>query len=124
MISNNCGILTSADSDEPVQPHLSLELQMMFSQYMELNIHRIFKRLAMALISLRVCAGWSETLLGAHTTLLEISCCGSYVLTFCIAVAQIIRSSVEATIANLCNRHEWWITDRLFYWASKLTAFQ
>ena len=29
-------------------------------------------RLAKALIRLRVCAGWSETLLVAHTTLLEI----------------------------------------------------
>ena len=32
----------------------------------------------MALIRLRVCAGWSEALLVAHTTLLEISCHGSY----------------------------------------------
>ena len=37
----------------------------------------IFKRQAKALISLRVCAGWSEPLLVAHTTLLEISCRGS-----------------------------------------------
>ena len=34
-------------------------------------------RQAKALISLRVCAGWSEPLLVAHTTLLEISCHGS-----------------------------------------------
>ena len=47
----------------------------MFGQ--QLNIHRIFKRLAKALIRLRVCAGWSEPLLVAHTTLLEISCHGS-----------------------------------------------
>ena len=39
----------------------------------KLNSHRIFQRLAMALIRLRVCAGWSEPLLIAHTTLLEIS---------------------------------------------------
>ena len=32
---------------------------------------------AKALISLRVCAGWYEPLLVAHTTLLEISCTGS-----------------------------------------------
>ena len=36
--------------------------------------------LANALIRLRVCAGWSEALLDAPTTLLEISCHGSYVL--------------------------------------------
>ena len=51
--------------------------QMMFSQ--QLNTHRIFKRQAKALIRLRVCAGWSETLLVAHTTLLEIPCHGSNV---------------------------------------------
>ena len=42
------------------------------------NTHRIVKRLAKALIRLRVGAGgWSEPLLVAHTTLLEISCHGS-----------------------------------------------
>ena len=35
------------------------------------SFHRIFKWLAKALISLRVCAGWSEPLLVAHTTLHE-----------------------------------------------------
>ena len=34
-------------------------------------------RLAKALIRLPVCAGWSEPLLVAHTTLFEISCHGS-----------------------------------------------
>ena len=43
-----------------------------------LNTHGIFKRLAKTLIRLRVCAGWSEALLVAHTTLLEISCHGSF----------------------------------------------
>ena len=41
------------------------------------NPRRIFKRLAKALIRLRVCAGWSEALQVTHTTLLEISCRGS-----------------------------------------------
>ena len=52
-------------------------LQMVFSQY--LNNYRILKRLAKALIRLCVCAGWSEALLVAHTTLLEISCTGSFI---------------------------------------------
>ena len=38
--------------------------------------HKLFKRLANALIRLRVYAGWSEPLLVSHTTLLEISCRG------------------------------------------------
>ena len=50
---------------------------MVFSQW--LYNHRILKRLAKALIRLRVCAGWSEALLVPHTLLLEISCTGSYV---------------------------------------------
>ena len=44
----------------------------------QLNSHEIFKWQAKALIRLRVCAGWSEPLLVAHTTLLEISCHGSF----------------------------------------------
>ena len=35
----------------------------------------------MALIRLRVCAGWSEPLLVAHTTLLEISCRGTIIIS-------------------------------------------
>ena len=46
--------------------------------FSQLNNHRIFKRVAKALISLHVCAGWSEPLLVAHTTLLEISSHGSF----------------------------------------------
>ena len=36
----------------------------------------------MTLIRLRVCTGWSEALLVAHTTLLEISCRRSYIIVF------------------------------------------
>ena len=69
-----CGILTSVDSFEHVQPPVKL-------RNFKLNTHRISKRLAKALIRPRVCAGWSEPLLVAHTTLLEISCRGSYMVT-------------------------------------------
>ena len=41
----------------------------MFGQ--SLDSHRIFKRLVKALTRLRTCAGWSEPLLVAHTTILE-----------------------------------------------------
>ena len=40
---------------------------------LRVNSHKILKRLAKALIRLRVCAGWSEPLMVAHTILLEIS---------------------------------------------------
>ena len=53
---------------------------MMLSQL--LYNRRILKRLAKALIRLHVCAGWSEAVLVAHTTLLEISCTGSNVILF------------------------------------------
>ena len=69
-----CGILTRVDSDEPVQS----PFKTMFDQ--NLNNHRVFKRIANALISLCVCAGSSEPLLVAHTTLLEISCHGSNIV--------------------------------------------
>ena len=41
------------------------------------NSQGIFKRPAKALISLRVCAGWSDPLLVAQAKLLEISYHGS-----------------------------------------------
>ena len=71
-----CGILTSVDSDEPVQPPLKLR-NSKWCSVSSLTL-RIFKWLANTLIRLRICAGWSEALLVAHTTLLEISCGGSY----------------------------------------------
>ena len=51
---------------------------MKFGHYV--NIYRIFKQLAKALVSLPVCAGWSEPLLVVHTTLLEITCRVSYMV--------------------------------------------
>ena len=49
-----------------------------------LVIHRIFKRLTKALIRLHLLAGWSEPLLVAHTTLLEISCRSSNEVISCV----------------------------------------
>ena len=49
-------------------------------------IHRVFKQLAKALIRLHVCADWSEPLLVAHTTFLEISCLGSFLTEIVIQV--------------------------------------
>ena len=64
------GILTSVDSDEPVKPPFKLRHSKWCS------IPSIVKRLAKALVRLRVCTGWSEALLVPHTTLLEISYLG------------------------------------------------
>ena len=59
-------------------------------------------RLAKSLISLRVCADWSEPLLVAHTTLLEISCLGSYafVVRYKISIVQLVASLI-ADIGNM-----------------------
>ena len=65
------GILTFVDSGMSVQPPFKLR-NSNFCLVSSLTV-RIFKRLTKALIRLRVCAGWSESLLVAHTTLLEIS---------------------------------------------------
>ena len=71
-----CGILIWNDSDEPpVQPPFKLRNSKWCSVS---NI--IFKWLAKAQIRLRICAGWSEPLMVAHTTLLEIPCRSSNVL--------------------------------------------
>ena len=51
--------------------------------------HNIFKQLANALIRLRVCAGWSEHLLVAHTTLLGISCHSSFGVKFYLALMTV-----------------------------------
>ena len=53
-----CGILTSVDSDEQVQPPFSLETQNDVKSV--LNTHRIFKRLAKALIRLRVYCAYAQ----------------------------------------------------------------
>ena len=42
-----------------------------------LTVIENLKRLVKALVRLRICAGWSEALLVAHTTLLEFLCRGS-----------------------------------------------
>ena len=92
-----CGILTWIDSNKPVQPPFKRTNSK--CRWVSSLSHRIFKQLAKALIILRVCSGWSEALLVAHTTLLEISCRGSlilFVLSYCF--------SVQPTWYG----HEWW----------------
>ena len=59
-----CGILTSVDSDEPMQPPFKLRN----SKWCSVSSLTILEYSS---------AGWSEALLVAHTTLLEISCTGS-----------------------------------------------
>ena len=72
--------------------------------------HRIYKRQAKALISLRVCAGWSEPLLVVHTSLLEISCRGSnFMKALCGSVSQFPLSTfinVSIRIIALYVTHE------------------
>ena len=64
-----------------------------------LNNHRILKQLAKALIRLRECAGWSEPLLVAHTTLLEISCTGSNVFA---RIAEAVWSCSALFVYDFC----------------------
>ena len=78
MISNNVAFWQLVDSYEPVQLPFKLRNSIWCS--VSSLSQRIFKHLAKALISLRVCAGWSEPLLVAHSTLLKISFHGSIML--------------------------------------------
>ena len=65
-----CGILSSVDSDKPLQPPIKLR-----GSKLCLVSSLVFKGPAKALIRLRVCAGWSEPLLVTHITL--VNSCGS-----------------------------------------------
>ena len=69
--------------------------------------HRIFKRQTKALISLRVGAGCSEPLLVAHTTLLEISCCGSYACLHCNCHIVILHKIwvKQVSMIRKCHNH-------------------
>ena len=79
-----------------------------------LTKYRILKRLAKALIRLRVCTGWFEALLVAHTTLLEISCAGSYIECYELALYSFFNpfSILERTLSithrsELFSRHKY-----------------
>ena len=61
--------------------------------------HGIFKRLAKALNSLRVCAGWSEPLLVAHTTLLK------NIMSMLNYMDTRVRCSAYRICANFSNNH-------------------
>ena len=72
-----CGILARIGSD----PWAQTSLCGLFLSLETPNANRsiVFKRLAKALIRLRKCADWSEPLVLAHTTLLEISYFGPFI---------------------------------------------
>ena len=94
-----CDILTSVDSDQPVQPPLKLRNSKWCAD--SSLTQWIFKRLAKALIRLGACAGWSGPLLVAHTTLLEISCRGSIIFSLtkrCLNSLSFMADSVENII--------------------------
>ena len=61
----------------------------------------IIKRQAKALISLRVCAGWSEPSLVAHITLLEISFHGSFVPAANFVPAAILVLAANFVLAGI-----------------------
>ena len=61
-------------------------------------------QLAKTLISLRICTGWSEPLLAAYTTLLEISChsSNSKLLIECIEKTELMSYRVNEQTEDLC----------------------
>ena len=61
-------------------------------------IQYLLKRLANVLIRLCVCTGWSEPLLVAHTTMLEISCRDSVIILLLVhnkGSDQIVRENTK-----------------------------
>ena len=91
-----CGILTSVDSDEPMHPPVKIRSSKCCLVCTFTVIE--YSRLAKALIGLRVCAGWSEPLLVAHTTLLEISFRGSII--FHNAIPQTAEAQTGSCLHN------------------------
>ena len=106
--NNECGILTSVDSDEPVQSPFKLGNSKWCSVSI-ITLIKKFKRLAKALIRLCVCAGWSESSLVAHITLLEISCRGSFQrrddARGSLRLAQDVITSWRNVIRIVTSRH-------------------
>ena len=97
--NQQCGILTSEDSEQSEQPPFKLRNFKCCS-----DNHRIFKRLAMALTRLCVCTDWSEHLLVAHTTLLEMSCHGSLIsLDRIIYMASKVKHQLYFCWNNVSN---------------------
>ena len=71
-----CGVFTCVDSDEPPQPPFKLRN----SKWCSVSSVRVIEIQATSKGSDQTARmrSWSELLLVAQTTLLEISCCGSY----------------------------------------------
>ena len=96
-----CGTLTCEDAKEPVQPLFKLRSSKWCS------VSSLTVQLAKVLIRLRVCAGWSEALLVAHSTLLEISCRSSilspqvFVKVLLALLALLLILSRDWTIKSL-----------------------
>ena len=76
-----CGMLTSVDLDQPVQPSFTLR-NSKWCSVSSLTVIKIFKPQTKALIRLRIYAGWTEALLVAHTTLLEIHVAAHFYFCF------------------------------------------
>ena len=57
------------------------------------------------MVRLRMCAGWSEPLHVAHTTLLEISCCGSYIHLPLLSIPVASSETFEILIRAVTNKH-------------------
>ena len=70
----SCGFLTELDSNQIGQIQTLAKNEILDEASLDIILSK--KQTVKALIRLRVCAGWSEPLLVAHTctTLLEISC--------------------------------------------------
>ena len=92
-----CGILTWIDSGEPLPPPFELRNSKCCSVRVAYS-QRIFKRPAKALTWLCICAGWSEPLHVAHTTLLEISCRGSIMLLVLKRYLDALQSRLIETV--------------------------
>ena len=96
-----CGILTSVDSDELVLPPFKLrDSRWCAVSSLTLIDYSTLKILAKALIRLRICTGCSEALLVAHTILLEFSWRIEIHLQFVIGIIQTLLYEINSLNAG------------------------
>ena len=93
-----------------------------------LTVIEYSKRQAKALIRLRICAGWSDR---AYTTLLEISCHGSYLFYYEVDNSRLdylcmrMYDSISLSVISMYNVHACFCLYMhvCFYWSSYLSVY-
>ena len=97
--------ITCAPSENSDQPGHLPSLTRVWRNPGSLAIHWAHR--AKTLIRLRGCVGWSDSSLGAHTFLLVLSCCGSFLVLLFSGVSSVFTDVGGGTGVSTCRRCEY-----------------